>query len=1149
MARGMTLIKQGDRISAAHSFETALAERQVLFGGAAPQTVKTLFSLGNLFADVGDFEQASRYFRNVFNALDTNADAFGPSLPSTWAYVARHFLEHGQPAEAEVVCNKFVQVQSTIGQDNNLLLARTYYGRALDAVGKFELARHQLVQALESASQLSVSPPELEFVLRSYIDSCCRRDAHQEAVNSTRELIELIEGQQSYFAVSDRAYAYGLQAIVLLRTGELLGALSAGELALKLYQDCQPGVENVKIHELLADIYIASNNRPAALPHLRAVANSFAEDDSSISRAHALAKLGTALLELHKPSDAKPILEAALKIHENSTTPITPSSVSILNALGNATSSRQPAEAEKLLRKANEGVEQLQRKPPQLARMVKQNLSINLIAQKKFAEAEKVLGEIELTENGEPSIETLQYFMIRAEACLRAGSAAEAERLLSHVLKDPGYSVWSSSEMSYHANLSLVVAQALQGNYISALNTFLEIDENRLGTLSQSIAVASDIGRRRQYEQLGYQLSLLLTIAERVPSISSATALKVLEFVIRRKSIAPEIMALRRSIMVGAGQPEEALKRELKALYEEAAKLELTGSSKDDDEANAYISNLYGLRKQILGLEERLGSSNLLQNRLLETLSLSGQNLLAVLDHETALIEFVKYSQIRLDKAFFDDEQKDEAYLAIVISGVSREGSLCKLGSAALINKYINDLGRSIDRGRGLFASASQLLQGLMEVGDTSQDPTIHLHRLLIVPLLPYLETGTRNLILAPDGELRRLPFGALLSAEGRHFGDSFRLSYLTSGRELVLHNESTPSATRPVVFGAPDFEWRGTAENWDDSHRSKAAIALDQRNLSGDEHISADGNASLRTGTTLSSLKWRRPFRGSDEFSPLPATVREAEIVGKCLGVPPLLRREATRAKFLSLNSPIALHVATHGYFLASDAPEGWGPASEGDIEAVVAIAAQDTIDGRLSLRIQNPFLRSGLAMVGANAWLRFEATSEDVGSGLVSAEDITRLELSGTELVVLSACETGLGDMRIGEGVLGLQRAIAIAGAKTLVMSLWKVPDDVTCMLMERFYDSLLKKNQRIDQALTEAQNFIRNLSLSEISERVSEPGYMHDVFESELRYAVGQPESFRPFNHEWFWAGFICAGDMRPLSKRAGWNSVLEQTEFEP
>jgi CHAT domain-containing protein len=152
-----------------------------------------------------------------------------------------------------------------------------------------------------------------------------------------------------------------------------------------------------------------------------------------------------------------------------------------------------------------------------------------------------------------------------------------------------------------------------------------------------------------------------------------------------------------------------------------------------------------------------------------------------------------------------------------------------------------------------------------------------------------------------------------------------------------------------------------------------------------------------------------------------------------------------------------------------------------------------------RLS-RLENPLLRSFLALAGANTWLRGEAPPEEAEDGMLNAEDVVSMDLTGTELVVLSACETGLGRVRVGEGVFGLRRAFVLAGAKTLVMSLWKVPDEETRRLMETFYRALLDGRSRAD-ALRQAQLAIRR-----------------DYPDDPLR-----------------WGGFICQGEPGPMRGR--------------
>src|SRR5262249_4171094 len=158
--------------------------------------------------------------------------------------------------------------------------------------------------------------------------------------------------------------------------------------------------------------------------------------------------------------------------------------------------------------------------------------------------------------------------------------------------------------------------------------------------------------------------------------------------------------------------------------------------------------------------------------------------------------------------------------------------------------------------------------------------------------------------------------------------------------------------------------------------------------------------------------------------------------------GVRPWLRAEALEARVKGRRSPRVLHLATHGFFLP-DQPRDPGTEFR---EATLA-----AVSGRLSgPGMENPLLRSGLALAGGNVGLHGGAPPADAEDGLLTAEDVTGMDLLDTELVVLSACETGLGEVHVGEGVFGLRRAFVLAGARSLVMSLWKVPDEQTRELM---------------------------------------------------------------------------------------------------
>ena len=166
-------------------------------------------------------------------------------------------------------------------------------------------------------------------------------------------------------------------------------------------------------------------------------------------------------------------------------------------------------------------------------------------------------------------------------------------------------------------------------------------------------------------------------------------------------------------------------------------------------------------------------------------------------------------------------------------------------------------------------------------------------------------------------------------------------------------------------------------------------------------------------------------------------------------------------------------------------------------------------------SLSGYHPGLLSGLALAGAN-----RPTEED--DGILTAEEISSLDLGGCELAVLSACETGLGRTAGGEGLLGLQRAFQSAGAKTVVASLWSVPDEATRLLMVRFYENLWQRKLGKVEALREAQLWMLHHGHEQpaVQRKMAARGL-------ERLAAPGQQSKTMP---PYFWAAFVLSGDWR-------------------
>jgi CHAT domain-containing protein len=193
------------------------------------------------------------------------------------------------------------------------------------------------------------------------------------------------------------------------------------------------------------------------------------------------------------------------------------------------------------------------------------------------------------------------------------------------------------------------------------------------------------------------------------------------------------------------------------------------------------------------------------------------------------------------------------------------------------------------------------------------------------------------------------------------------------------------------------------------------------------------------------------------------------------------LTERQANKGALLAAAGPEILHIATHGFFLTDLKAPTYDAGNLGTIEVMreiglLAKKGPGAADPLKEQPVENPLLRSGLALAGANEYWR------DGNEGILTAmEATTGLSLWGTKLVVLSACDTGVGQIKNGDGVYGLRRALVLAGSESQVMSLWPVSDLATRALMVDFYQALRRGEGR-SEALRQAQlNLLRDPKLS--------------------------------------------------------------------
>jgi CHAT domain-containing protein len=205
-----------------------------------------------------------------------------------------------------------------------------------------------------------------------------------------------------------------------------------------------------------------------------------------------------------------------------------------------------------------------------------------------------------------------------------------------------------------------------------------------------------------------------------------------------------------------------------------------------------------------------------------------------------------------------------------------------------------------------------------------------------------------------------------------------------------------------------------------------------------------------------------------------LPGTRREASEIEQLLGVAALLGAEATEAAVLKAQAPVILHLATHGTLVEAAQQGARLMASSRGIRRSLVTVDRDPVESQPSGKPDASQLsRSVLLLAGAE---HGDTAPDSAHDGLLTAEEVRSLNLWGTQLVVLSACDTGKGALASGQGVYGLRRSFLVAGAETLVTSLWPVSDAATGELMVSYYQKLVKEKKGRVGAMEEAMQEMR-------------------------------------------------------------------------
>lgn len=592
-------------------------------------------------------------------------------------------------------------------------------------------------------------------------------------------------------------------------------------------------------------------------------------------------------------------------------------------------------------------------------------------------------------------VRTAELLLSAARFYQGTGAVGEARTLLQRALSAALVSTGPRSVASAAVTFELAELYRTQAQLPQALALYrraFDIYEAKLRQLPTESLILAQLRRERPLEDAIYSLLLVAGAQDAVQRLAFTVAL------LRKGRAVDEGAATGQAILQSLNSPEQRREfADLRNLRREQVNLVWQGSAglpADRQRLERIEGQTEALERKLAAVSQPLRTLRLPDSR--EIIPAVARELPA----DGVLIEVVTVRQ-RLDGTTAPASQH---FVALILFADGKIETV-NLGAAAPIEQ-----------------AANRWLALLRTPHSDPHGAGMEMYRQLMEPLLSRL-AGKQRLYVSADGVLNLIPWGALPAGK-ESLLERFQIHYLTSGRDL-LRKGSAEARSGALVIADPDFRYDAEAS---DSPSDNLGSAL-----------SAD------LYTQLGSV------------SALPGTRKEAERLHKLLPEATILvGQAATRRALLEAVSPRALHIATHGIFLAAASTPTLrasglrGPGALRHFAALEPGAAAEPAEPPSD----NPLARSALLLSGAAA----QSGQGLAQQGVVTAKEVASMNLWGTQLVVLSACDTGRGALEVGQGVYGLRRAFLVAGAESLVSSLWQVADAETADLMERYYQNLL-------------------------------------------------------------------------------------------
>lgn len=484
--------------------------------------------------------------------------------------------------------------------------------------------------------------------------------------------------------------------------------------------------------------------------------------------------------------------------------------------------------------------------------------------------------------------------------------------------------------------------------------------------------------------------------------------------------------ALRQAIYFSGDNSLIATYEQYLGVQKQISDLFTEGNLEDNVVADSLKALSDRLEKEIIGERKNLRGTD-----LLEEISQTGyRDVQRALGPEDAAIEIVNFR-------YFDTDWTDSVfYYALVLRRDSEYPSMVRLFEEEQIVPLLSNQNATTNPA---FIQTMYNNDAAIRHFFRSDPPRKTLYELSWEPIDSLLH-GITNIFIAPSGLLHRVSYDALKDREGRYLSDRYNIQLLSSTRQIA----GMQRAMSPFLGNFSAVLYGGIEYQVDSTLMVSQAMKYQE-----DQSYNLLASRSLAIPESARGVDW--PY--------LPGTLREISAIEEQfregnVHCEVFIGSDASEESFKHLTdaslSPEIIHIATHGFFFPASATRQAGQETTS--------TRAGGIQPRFTAPV-NPLYRSGLLFSGAGRAWKNAPVPQGVEDGTLTAYEVSNLNLLNTELVILSACETGLGEIRGNEGVYGLRRAFKMAGVHYLVTSLWQVPDRQTSELMEHFYTALLQ------------------------------------------------------------------------------------------